>query len=135
MQAGATAFEWSTAHDLVSLTSHHRERKGLGRLNAANEIVRFDRRVVGWQGAYATASSEHVDLFGELATKSGYSSAVIAQAIAGRLLPESVCVDIVKGCSSTGPLEILSIAPGRNAAPMSESLLLREVLAALSAKQ
>ena len=119
-------FDYNTAHDVVALINYQKQRSGNdGILNPAEEIVRFCYRLIPSSQIAGQREGEHGDLVGKLVAASDLPEDVIMSALAGRLLPERICVALAK--ASNGQLSIESTSPGPKATPESDSRIIKEV--------
>lgn len=119
-------YDYSTAHDVVELINFHREKKKKGTLEPAKEIVQFCFRVIP-TGTVVTLREGHMgDFAGSLSASSGLPEEVIAAALSNRLLPQLVCEILVK--TTNGLLKMEQTRPGRGAAPVSDSTVIRHII-------
>lgn len=125
--------ELSTARTLVMLVNVHRRELRLEELNPANELYRFNGKILGVSFFHSKSSSEKDDICDNIGISAGYSAFVISNAFNGRLLPGVVCDKIVKAASSVGfsGLSFDEIVVRRGETPLSDSTLLKGVLKSL----
>ncbi|MBU3731610.1 MAG: hypothetical protein FGM26_08740 [Beijerinckiaceae bacterium] len=90
------------AADVVAMLNAVRAVRKLDPLNLNDEIVQCAARVIGLQNAYPSRTSEHEDIFSDLATAASYSSEVIRLALDGVILPWKTCEEIVRAAHGLG---------------------------------
>jgi hypothetical protein len=120
--------DYAAAHDLAALLNYHRQNRGIVVLRVVDEVVRFDHRITGLTNILGGSVSEHTDPIGDLAITAGYPRIVIERAMAGRLLPLQVCMQIVSSTRAPQSLGTTFVEPGRKGVPVNETDALLSVL-------
>ncbi len=113
--------DYAAAHDLAALLNYHCQIQGKTVRSVASEVVRFDHRIIGLSTLLAGPASEHTDPIGDLAIAAGYPRIVIERAMAGRLLPRSVCAQIANSTRTPQPLGVVPVTPGRTGTPVNDT--------------
>jgi hypothetical protein len=127
-------FDYDVGHDAVLIVNSSRLTHGLYQITEAQELVRFDCRIVSPE-----FHSDRINEF-ELAEVSGYAPVVAEAALQGRLLPRRVCEDLRAAFGSLGVeasrVLVETVPPGekRNFRPFADRGALGELLKKLAVR-